>query len=128
MSKWRPKLQISIAEDTIEEVRQKKQFEFDYKGELDEFIRRSTQYNDNLCKAYALLRERCTKTMQHKIASQKDFKSKIFNNLILLLKVIKEHSLNYLETRYKMSIITDVLRVFLIAKQKEKEKLKLKKK
>ena len=48
-------LKISTAEDAIEKERQNKQFKFDYKGELDEHIRRSTQYNDNLCKAYVLI-------------------------------------------------------------------------
>ena len=90
---------------------------------MGEYIRRSTQYNDNLCKAYMLFQERYTKAMQHKIASQKDFESEIFNNLILKLKAIKEHSLNYQETRYKISIIADPLGVFLNTKQNEKESL-----
>ena len=66
VQEWRPKL---TAEDAIEKERQNEQFKFDYKGELDRYIRRSTQHNDNLCKAYALLWVRCTKAMQHKIAS-----------------------------------------------------------
>ena len=89
VQKWRPKLKISTVEDAIEKERRKKQFEFDYKGELDEYIRSSTQYNDNLYKAYAPLWERCTKIMQHKIASRKNFEAEMFNNPILLLKAIE---------------------------------------
>ena len=37
--------------------------------------------------------------------------------------MIKEHSLNYQEIRYEMSIIADTMRVFLNPKQKENETL-----
>ena len=42
------------------------------------------------------------------------------NNPINLLIAIKEHLLNYQETRYEMSIITDLIRAFL---SKESETL-----
>ena len=57
--------------------------------------------------------------MQNKIASRKDFETRIYNHPINLLKSIKEHSLNYQETRYEMSIITDSIRSIMNAKQKK---------
>jgi len=56
-------------------------------------------YNDNLFKAYALIWERCAKAMQNKLLAFSDYEDEIYNNLIKLLKAIKEHALNYQETR-----------------------------
>ena len=61
--------------------------------------------------------------MQNKIASRKDYETKIYNNPINLLISIKEHLLNYQETRYEMSIIADFIRAFINPKQKENESL-----
>ena len=61
--------------------------------------------------------------MQNKITGHSDFEAKIFNNPINLLKAIKEHSLNYQESRYKMLVILDSLRTFSNTRQKELEPL-----
>ena len=61
--------------------------------------------------------------MQNKLTGRQDFQTKIFNNPINLLKAIKEHSLNYQESRYEMSVILDSIRTFLNTKQKESEDL-----
>ena len=61
--------------------------------------------------------------MQNKITGRRDFETKIFNDLINLLKAIKEHSLNYQESRYEMLVILDSLRTFLNTRQKESEPL-----
>ena len=74
-------------------------------------------------KAYALLWKRCVKSIQNKISTREDFENMIYNNPIRLLKAIKEHSLNFQETRYEMSIILDTLRAFLNLKQKKNENL-----
>jgi hypothetical protein len=91
----------------------------EYKAELEESIGRKRTYQDNTFKAYALLWERCAKAMQNKIASRSDYESVVYNDPISLLRAIKEHSLNYQETRYKMSIITDAFRSLFANKQKE---------
>ena len=72
---------------------------------------------------YAFLWEKCSKGMQNKIASRKDFEHTIYNNPIKLLISIKVYSLNYHETRYEMSIIIDSIRALMNAKQKENESL-----
>ena len=50
-------------------------------------------YEENLFKAYAFLWEKCIKGMQNKIASRKDFESRIYNHPINILKSKKEHLL-----------------------------------
>ena len=83
----------------------------EYKAEQDEAMRRKCTYKDNTFKAYALLWERCAKAMQNKLLSQSNYKSAVvYNDPLALLRAIKEHSLNYQETRYKMSIISDTFR------------------
>ena len=52
-------------------------------------------YNDNLFNAYDLIWERCAKAMQNKISDRSDFKTRIYNNPIEVMKAIKEHALNY---------------------------------
>ena len=56
---------------------------------------------------------------QCKIRLSDDTTSKENNNPINLLIAIKEHSLNFQESRYEMAIITDFIRAFLSTKQKE---------
>jgi len=79
----------------------------EYKAELDEALKKKRMYNDNLFKAYSLIWERCAKEMQNKLLARSDYEDEIYNNPIKLLKAIKEHALNYQETRYEMSIISD---------------------
>ena len=61
--------------------------------------------------------------MQNKIQARKDYKTLIFNDPINLLQAIKEHSLNYQETRYEMSIIADSIRAVMNLKQKDNKYL-----
>ena len=120
---WKPTLQASTDADKEIKEREDKQFVMEYKAELDEAIRRKRTYENNTYKAYALLWERCNKAMQNKIASRSDYDTAVYNNPISLLRAIKEHSLNYQETRYEMSIITDSFRAVFTAKQRDGESL-----
>ena len=95
----------------------------EFKSDLDEALKRKRLYLDNMYKAYALLWERCAKAMQNRILSRTDYETKIYNDPIELLKSIKEHSLDYQETRYEMSIISDAFRAVFSTKQKDDENL-----
>ena len=99
------------------------QSKMEYKAEPDEALKRKKMYNDNLFKAYALIWERCAKAMQNKLLARSDYEDEIYNNPIKLLKAIKEHALNYQETRYEMSIISDAFRALWNTTQKENENL-----
>ena len=120
---WKPVLMVSEESNKTLAAREDKQFEMDYKAELDEYLRRKRLYESNLYKAYALLWERSAKAMQNRIMARSDFESRIYNDPIELLKAIKEHALNYQETRYDMSIISDAFRSVFYTKQKEGESL-----
>jgi hypothetical protein len=119
----KPTLKISMDADDAIVVREDKQFVMEYKAELDEAMKRKRTYEDNMFKAYALLWERCAKTMQDKIALRSDYDNVVYNDPIALLRAIKEHSLNYQDTRYEMSIISDAFRSLFTSKQKDGESL-----
>ena len=120
---WRPKLEASKSQNENIAKIENKQFEIEFKARLDESMKRTTIYEQNIYKAYAFLWEKCTKSMQNKISSRRDFEEQIYNNPISLLRAIKEHSLNYQETRYEMAIIADAIRTFINTRQKENEAL-----
>ena len=86
-------------------------------------MKRRRMYENNLFKACALIWERCGKVMQNKIASRTNFGQTIYNDPIELLKAVKEHALNYQESRYEMSIILDALRALFSVQQKDSESL-----
>ena len=57
--------------------------------------------------------------MQSKLEQRTDFHNKIYNNPINLLKGIKQHALDYQETKYAMEVIDNALVHFLLMKQRE---------
>jgi hypothetical protein len=120
---WKPTLLFNVSTDTTAEKQENRQFELEYKANLDEYMRRKRSYDANLFKAYALVWERCAKAMQNKIMAISDFETRLYNNPIELLKAVKQHALNYQETRYEMSIISDAFRAIFNVNQKEGESL-----
>ena len=121
--KWRPELKGTTEDDPDKKALITRQNEMEYKAELEESMKRARMYENNQYKAYALLWQRCAKAMQNRIEARKDYKKVMCNNPIELLKAIKEHALNYQETRYEMSVISDAMRACLSAKQRENEGL-----
>jgi thiamine monophosphate kinase len=62
--------------------------------------------------------------MQNKIMARSTFEAEIYNDPIKLLNAVKEqHALNYQETRYEMSIISDAFRALFTVQQKESKSL-----
>ena len=61
--------------------------------------------------------------MRNKISNGKDFRSRVYDNPIELLREIKKHALNYQEYKYEMMIVADSLRTLLHTRQKDQENL-----
>jgi len=59
--------------------------------------------------------------MQNKISARVDYETKIFDNPIKLLKAIREHAMDYQETKYEMYIIVDFMKAMMTTKQREGE-------
>ena len=104
---WKPTLRRSTNDNETEAALENEQIKIEFKSELDEYMKRKRVYEDNQVKAYSLLWARCAKAMQNRLMARLDFETSIYNKPINLLKAIKEHSLNYQETRYEMSKISD---------------------
>ena len=93
-----------------------------------EKLRRCLDREDNLKarmgKAYALIFTNfCTKAMQNCIEQYPDFPSKIEDDLIALLEVIKTLMHATVHAQYPFATLTDVLRQLVNATQQENEQL-----
>jgi hypothetical protein len=120
---WLPTLRTSTETEPVIRATATRQFEMEYKARLDDALRRTRIYEDNQVKSYALIWERCNTAMQNCLEQKTDFETTIYNDPIELLKAIKEHALNYQETRYEMSIIADAFRAIFNTKQRKGENL-----
>jgi hypothetical protein len=72
MTIWEPQLEASIATDQAQKDLDNNQNKMKYKARLDEYMKRENMYNENLYKAYALIWDRCAKSMQNKIQTRSD--------------------------------------------------------
>ena len=80
--------------------------------------------NDNLVKAYALIYSTyCSKTMQNRVQEDVDFKNKIQDDPIELLKALKVLMHNTVRVRYPYALMTEALTRLLHVKQGEQEPL-----
>ena len=80
-------------------------------------------YINNVTKAYALFWAQCSKATKNKIEARSDFKSNIECIPFKLLKVIKEHSMNFQENWYSVSVILDAQMTLFSTKQNEAKSL-----
>ena len=120
----KPKMNRIISEELKgEEIEaQKEENKILYEAEVASYVKRRDLYNSNLGKAYAFIWGQCSKTMQNKIQSRKDYDN-IKGDPIALLKSIKEHSLSYHENKYAMCTVLDAYKNFINLKQKDDESL-----
>jgi hypothetical protein len=95
----------------------------EYKAKLGEGLHRICIYENNLVKSYALIWEHCNTAMQSRLEQRTDYESTIYKDPIELLQAVKEHTLNYQETRYEILIISDAFRALFSTKQREGENL-----
>eukprot|EP00978_Attheya_sp_CCMP212_P025156 scaffold80465_cov41-Attheya_sp.AAC.3 len=122
-TKEKPNLKTSLATSVEEKSADAQQFSMEFRAHYDQWCKRIHMYEDNCTKSYVLMWERSAKALQNKFQSRSDFDS-IKNDPIKLLKAVKEHSLNYQENRYEMSIILDSIKAMIEdMHQKEHETL-----
>ena len=100
---WKPSMQVSIA--TTPEVKEleKEEYKVDYRIQSGMYFKRLEKYEYNKSKACALLWERCAKGMKSKLEARKDYET-VKDDPVLMLKAIREHALDYQETKYDMHI------------------------
>ena len=65
-------MQVSEDKDATVKALEDKQFEIEFKADYDVYCKRLQILENNQTKAYALLWERCAKSMKNKIESRSD--------------------------------------------------------
>ena len=120
---WKPIIETSLELDDEIRAIEQKQFDMEYKMEYDDYMKRKKSYKNNKTRAYGLILERCTRAMSQKIQARKNFNDSIKGDPIELLKAIREHCLNYQETKYDMGVLTESMRTLCMTRQKEHESL-----
>ena len=101
---------------------EKEQFKLEFTSMFETFRDRQDRYRSNKAKAAALLWKQCSTGMRAKLQARTDFNT-IEKNPILLLKAIKEHSMNVETTQYKMKTVIDTMRNFVNTRQRHEETL-----
>ena len=122
MSEWESALEFEGSTEDADNTRLNKQHELKHEMECDVRLKRKEKCEQNLHKACAELRERCTTAMKAKLEAMTTFESVTCNNLIVIVKAIKEHSLCFEESRKEMVTIFDALKNHVNCKQKEQGK------
>jgi hypothetical protein len=119
-----PEPQISTLADETAREKQQKVFDMKLDKALDRHMARENYLQENLPKAYALIMdEYVTKTMRDRIEEQADFETKIQNNPIALLEVIKTLTHNPVRAVYPLKLMTEALKRFVMTKQESGESL-----
>ena len=120
-TEWYPKLEVSTESNPDKKRIEDTELQMKYKAKLDATIKRETMFDSNKTKAYSLIWERCTLSMQSQLEQRTDFETKIYNNPINLINAIKEQTMNFQDTKYDMEIIDNSLTHFLLTRQKDEE-------
>jgi hypothetical protein len=93
-----------------------------FQAEIDNHVLRKVQLKDNMHKAYALIvSKHCSKVIQDRIAGHPEYKTKIMNDPIELLKVIQLLMHDPIRARYPFALLTEAMLRFLTCKQLENE-------
>lgn len=121
IDQWMPQLMAATGDDAAELARKTRQNELVFSKALERYEKRLLGYELNRTKVYSLLWEQCSLSMQRKIENRKDFQDDILMDPIALMKAIKEHSLNFQDKRYDMTIVDESLKTFVNMKQGDKE-------
>jgi hypothetical protein len=119
----KPKLELSKAADAETRDAENQQLRMEFSGDYDAYKKRHQALEANMNKAYAFLWEHCTKPMQHKVESMKDYETTIKGNPIELLKSVKQQAMSFQEDKYDVAIINDALRTLVNLKQRDHEQL-----
>ena len=94
-----------------------------FKIEYDQYMKKKEQYENNMIKAYATIFEYYSKTIQACIRESSDYKTKIRNNPIELLKAIKKLMHSPIRAKYEYATLTDAFERLLNIKQQENKGL-----
>ena len=99
-----------------------KQYEMEFSTKSKMHFSRLDKYLQNRVKAYGIIWQACTITLQSKIEARKDY-DVIKGDPIKTLAAIEEHAMSYQENKYPFDVVLQALRTLLATRQKDDEKL-----
>jgi hypothetical protein len=95
-----------------------------YKAEIDIYTKRKHEFEDNINKVYSLIfLQHFNKTIQDRITGHPEFKSKIENDPIKLLKAVEILINDPVRARYPYASMTKSITRFMTCRQQENESL-----
>ena len=93
-----------------------------YQAEIDTWVLRKAQFEDNLNKTYSLIMSKyCSKAIHERVEAHPEFDTKIIDNPIELLKAIKILMHDPVRARYPYASLTDALSRLMNCKQMDNE-------
>jgi hypothetical protein len=95
-----------------------------YKAEINIYTKRKHEFDDSMNKVYSLIfLQHCNKMIQDWITGHPEFKSKIKNDPIKLLKAVKILINDSVRARYPYASLTKLITRFMTCRQHENESL-----
>jgi hypothetical protein len=119
-----PVRKISGASAADDKATEQEGYDILYKAEIDMYTKRKHKLEDNMNKRYSLIYlQHCNKTIQDRIHAHPDFKTKIKNDPIELLKAIMILINNPVRATYPYASATKAMTGFMTCRQLENEPL-----
>ena len=119
-----PKRGISELDDAAKAQVEQSGMDIKYQEELRQYLDRKDNLRQGLYKAYALIfTNYCTRAMQARVEEQPKYDTKIKNNPIELLEIIKTLMHDPVRAQYPLVSMTDALMCLVNVKQFENEQL-----
>jgi hypothetical protein len=109
-----PVRKISGASKADDKATEQEGYDILYKADLDMYTKRKHELEDNMNKMYSLIYlQHCNKTIQDRIHAHPNFKNKIKNDLIELLKAIETLINVPVRARYPYASVTEAMTRFM---------------
>jgi hypothetical protein len=120
-----PVRKLSRAMDADDRATEQEGYDILYKAEIDMYMKRRDKLEDNMNKMYSLIYlQHCSnKTIQDRIHAHPDFKTKIKNDPIELLKAIEILINDPVQARYPYASVTEAMTRFMTCRQLENKPL-----
>ena len=114
------KAEDSTPQQKIEIKCKNDQYKIKYEAELQLHLKQKSHYHMSLGKAYTFLFGQCTTGLQHRIKAKAEYESKIKEDPIKLIEMIKENSLSF-DDKKKADIV--IINAIMTTRQRDDEDL-----
>ena len=124
LTPFEPRRGTAVEPDPTAHLQEQAGMDILYQAELERYLDRKDQLEQNMAKAYALIFSTyCNKTMQNRIEEHPEFETKIRDDPIELLEKIKVLIHDPIRAKYPFASLTEAISRMLNLKQNESEGL-----